>query len=400
MQFDYTTINDARADCERYIRENGFVLPRTGWTDRGYGDKGDRHFTARLLTDKRQDSAIYAHFYDGSVSGEPFCHFAGEFGKYSLDDWKPAGKRGSVPVKQFTPEEIAAMAERDRKQAEQERSARQEAFAADLEAFFFDALPLDKADPNGEGLVYLRKKRVPLDTLPNVRAAIHSRDRLPPSTSTGEPRGPYIPAGALIVPFSDVRDLERKIVAFQWIKDRKTDDDGPPLPYGNGKAKRFRKDAKPKTLFKIVHWIGDPRGAAVVALAEGLATAATWYQLTGIPTGSTCDADQLEKTGKALLSAFPAVRVIVVTDDDFMKDKTGLTAAKKIQDAAPRRVYIALPPWPRHEMIQAGLFGKTDWNDYFCLLADLYGEQGEQIARQAAEKVKAGANRHFNEVKQ
>lgn len=326
--------------------------------------------------------------------------------------WPTGGgyyKVPTAPVIQLTPEQIAEnerkaaeRKERDRQQRKRNKADRDKVFFEDLTAYFFDTLPLSKAPEDAEGIKYLMAQRVPLDMLPHVRVAKTTR----PAPEAFifrrgiRPLSPRVKNGALVVPLFDVRrqydvaDPAGGIVAFQWIFTKYADDNGHLLPRPkHGGVKLFRENAEPKARFRLVHWIGDPCGAHVVALAEGLATAATFYQLTGIPTGSTCDCDELEKTGKALLDSFPNVRLIVAADDDFFKRKTnegkddggaGEEHAENIQKYGGERVKRLPPPFRRNAMISEYVSG-SDWNDYYKLMTQLYGtDEGGKIARDEA----------------
>lgn len=348
------------------------------------------------------DGAAFAIFHADLIptrSGRAEYKFKGELhqwrGGYKKSKWTYTPPPEGVPVITYTPEQLAEMrrqaieqAERDRIRRERESADRLRVFKDDLTAYFCDTLPLAEAPDDAEGVAYLRMKRVPLDILPDVRAAKTER-----STPTGyifrrgeRPLAPHIRAGALVVPMYDVRDTDKMIVAFQWIQDKQADDHGHRLPRPNGKNKRFRENSNPKAL-PIVHWIGDPRGAAVVAMAEGLATAATWYQLTGVPTGSTCDVGQLEKTAAAWLKANPRGRLIVAADDDFLDKKTlkfrdenpGRSGALNLYRADPARVYVARPPWPREAMHKEQRAGLSDWNDYYNELVKIYKDEAEGL---------------------
>ena len=322
-----------------------------------------------------------------------------------------------TPVIQLTPEQIA---ENERKAAERREINRQlrkrnnadrdRVFGEDVTAYYRDTWPLHSAPEDAEGIKYLMAQRVPLDMLPHVRVA--KTERPAPTAFVfrrgvrplSRPLSPRVKAGALVVPLTDIRDPADKIVAFQWIFTKYTDDHGRQLPRPKlGGIKLFRENAEPKTRFPIVHWIGDPHGAHVLALAEGLATAATFHQLTGIPTGSTCDCDQLEATAKAFLDTFRGVRLIVCADDDFYKlhkdddGGAGEKHAANIQEYGGERVKRLPPPFRRKAMIRQWISG-SDWNDYYKLMIRAFGtDEGEKIARDEARALVDKALKDWNE---
>lgn len=435
MQSNYNTPAPSWAQ----IWQAAFVEFKRWIVDESHGElsgEGDRHQweqtgedneprismrLQRVSRDDGGDGAAFAIFHADMISdrstGRVTYKINGKLwqwrGGKKVSRWPSEGGYYKVPtdtpVIQLTPEQIAEnerkaaeRKERDRQQRKRNNDDRDKVFFDDLTAYFFDTLPLSKAPEDAEGIKYLRAQRVPLDLLPHVRVAKTTR----PAPEAFifrrgiRPLSPRVKTGALVVPLFDVRrqynaaDPAGGIVAFQWIFTKYTDDHGRLLPLPKpGGVKLFRENAEPKARFRLVHWIGDPCGAHVVALAEGLATAATFHQLTGIPTGSTCDADQLEKTGKALLDSFPNVRLIVAADDDFFKRETnegkddggaGEEHAENIQKYGGERVKRLPPPFRRNAMISEYVSG-SDWNDYYKLMIQAYGaDEGGKITRDEA----------------
>lgn len=413
----------AFAEFKRWIvdESNGELCGacyRCEWEQTTYGERVTWRAQRLAGVTSDVDGAAFAVFHaDLKIgrSGRAYYQINGKLTQHrhggSESTWK-APQTFEPPT--YTPEQRAEMerqareqAELDRQRHERDAADRLKVFQEDLIAYYYDTLPLVEAPGDGEGVAYLRLKRVPLELLPDVRAARTARP-----TPTGyifrrgeRPLAPYIRPGALVVPLYDVRDLDSPIVAFQWIMDELTDEHGHQRLRPNGKFKRFRENAKPKTFFPIVHWIGDPRGAAVVAMAEGLATAATFYQLTGVPTGSTCDAGQLEETAKAWLEVNPRGRLIVAADDDFFKRHeegkadnggAGEAHATQIQKAGGSRVKRLPPPFRRDAMLKHYIDG-SDWNDYYRRLLQAYGAaEGEKIARSEARALVAMALKDWN----
>ncbi|MFN3812608.1 MAG: DUF927 domain-containing protein [Roseateles asaccharophilus] len=83
----------------------------------------------------------------------------------------------------------------------------------------------------------------------------------------------------------------------------------------------------------LLHWLGDPAGAAVLCLAEGYATAASVHAATGRPVAVCFDAGNLVNVAKALQPLFPGAAFLVCGDDD--------TATAKRTGKNPGRVAAA-----------------------------------------------------------
>lgn len=387
MYSNYIT-NYSREEFESVLRREGFKIVKP-WRNVGTGDQGDRKFQCEVTP------RAYAHYYDGSSTGYPCGDTQPMSPKARKINWpKDYGGYGQranfTPPAPITPEEIAKNEAQERKL--RERNAAQ--LCADIEAYNHETTrPAD--DPNATGARYLIGKGVPLDISPYLKIATRPAEG-----------SPTIPAGALVVPFFDVRTPpdklftpEYEIIGFQWIVEKSF-----AKQHGMATDKPYRKNwtndgMNPRPLMDYnILWIGDPRGAGLVALAEGLATAATFYRLTGIPTGSTCSALRLERTATAFLKAeaWKQTRLIIAADDDeitgmtannsgqFLKNK-GRSYALKLQNLAPARVFLAPPPWPWAQIdlkkyalhIGDDINKFSDWNDY----AEL---RGIEAAREGA----------------
>ena len=99
--------------------------------------------------------------------------------------------------------------------------------------------------------------------------------------------------------------------------------------------------------------IGDMTGAAVIAVAEGFATAASVHAATGWPTAVAIDSGNLGKVCAALVEKHPDMQLLIAGDDDpKTKGNPGRTAA---MNAAERHGGIAVFP--------AGGKEGDDWND-------------------------------------
>jgi putative DNA primase/helicase len=66
----------------------------------------------------------------------------------------------------------------------------------------------------------------------------------------------------------------------------------------------------------LLHWLGDPAGAAVLGMAEGYATAASVHAATGLPVACCFDAGNLVAVAKELRPLYPAAAFLVCGDDD------------------------------------------------------------------------------------
>jgi len=67
------------------------------------------------------------------------------------------------------------------------------------------------------------------------------------------------------------------------------------------------------------HLICEPAGAAVLAVAEGYATAASVHEATGWPVAVAFDAGNLLAVGRVLRERYPAARLVFAGDDDPTK---------------------------------------------------------------------------------
>ena len=62
--------------------------------------------------------------------------------------------------------------------------------------------------------------------------------------------------------------------------------------------------------------IGDPKGAAVLCIAEGFATGATIHEATRYPVAVAFNARNLDEVARALRVELPDVTLIICADDD------------------------------------------------------------------------------------
>ncbi|MDQ3605965.1 MAG: AAA family ATPase [Gemmatimonadota bacterium] len=104
------------------------------------------------------------------------------------------------------------------------------------------------------------------------------------------------------------------------------------------------------------HSFGKPNGA--LTISEGLATAATTYEATGIASVVAFDAGNLAPVATTLRGKFPDARIIIASDNDRTEGNPGLSAATKAARAAG--ALVAVPHFSEGEQ-------GTDWNDFGAL---------------------------------
>jgi putative DNA primase/helicase len=133
----------------------------------------------------------------------------------------------------------------------------------------------------------------------------------------------YLADGSLLVP---MRNAEGELHNLQRIAPEKPRDGKP--------EKRFLPGGRKSGL---LHWLGEPAGAAVLCLAEGYATAASVHVATGRPVAVCFDAGNLVNVAKALRSLSPGAAFLVCGDDDQATAKrTGKNPGREKAAAAAR----------------------------------------------------------------
>lgn len=121
-----------------------------------------------------------------------------------------------------------------------------------------------------------------------------------------------IKRGAIILP---LRDTEGRIWSIQVIQ-------------GNG-TKLFPKYGRKSGLF---HLIGEPEPGAVLATAEGYATAASVHEAMGWPVAVALDSGNLPRVAGLMHMLYPDSRLVVCGDDD--PEAPGNPGRKKAEQAA------------------------------------------------------------------
>ena len=166
----------------------------------------------------------------------------------------------------------------------------------------------------------------------------------------------------------------------------------PLKPTDGGTDKLFLKGGRKSGLW---HWCGTPKGAAVLMVAEGYATAASVHQATGRPAAVAFDAGNLAHVVRALRKKYPAALIVVCGDDDVQTHaRTGNNPGRDKATAAARFVRgLAVFPAPLPE-------NGSDFNDLHaahgldavraCIEPAIEAHQAQQTAAQATPADKAG----------
>jgi putative DNA primase/helicase len=283
------------------------------------------------------DGAVaYCLHLDGAPNGWAHNWRTGETFK-----WKANGQRLNHEERERADAEIkAAKAERDADKAERHARA-----TAETERRWNDAKPAREDHP------YLVLKGI-------------------------KPHGGRELNGELLIPV--MRDGKR--IGLQFIF----------WDANSGKwVKRFLKGAQTQGGSSIV---GPIENANTIAIAEGFATAATFYEATGIPCVVAFYAGNLLPVAQALKAAFPTgVEFIIAADDDHMRPgNPGLTKASEAAQAIGARLANPGPAFGEHRGEK-----DTDFND----LARLHGPEAVRGCIEAAEFVAGTADSSATEAK-
>jgi putative DNA primase/helicase len=146
-------------------------------------------------------------------------------------------------------------------------------------------------------------------------------------------------AGRLVIPLWNGEQLE----SLQYID--------------AGGEKRFLRKARVDGLFTS---FGTVEGDSPIAcLAEGFATAATIFEVTGLPTLAAMSANNLPLAAKRIRQLFPGAQLVICADDDEHKDGKPNIGIQKAAEAA-RAVCgeVATPDFGDSRRA-----GDTDFND-------------------------------------
>ncbi|MHB8472910.1 MAG: DUF3987 domain-containing protein [Gammaproteobacteria bacterium] len=157
-----------------------------------------------------------------------------------------------------------------------------------------------------------------------------------------KPHGTKVLGGMLVIPMRDA-------VGKLWNVERIA----PEKPAEGSDKKGLFRGRRTGCYFSI----GDPKGAAALAICEGFATGATIHEATSYPVAVAFNAGNLEPVAKALRDKFPDLPLILCADDDYrITGNPGMTKAT----AAARSVggLLAVPDFGTDRPD-----GATDFND-------------------------------------
>jgi len=163
------------------------------------------------------------------------------------------------------------------------------------------------------------------------------------------------------------------------------------------------RDGKPEKRFLpggrksgLLHWLGDPAGAAVLCQAEGYATAASVHAATGRPVAVCFDAGNLVNVAKALRPLFPGAAFLICGDDDqATAERTGKNPGREKAASAARAARST--DGAAGAVFPAGLPAElSDFNDLACVMGlDEVRRQVEAaivaMNEQPQQKAKSGA---------
>ncbi|MFL9876638.1 LPD7 domain-containing protein [Paraburkholderia megapolitana] len=145
--------------------------------------------------------------------------------------------------------------------------------------------------------------------------------------------------GNLVMP---LRDIDDKLWSVQRIS-----------PDGN---KLFTKDGRTLACFSRV---GADNPAAPIVIAEGFATSASLYEITGLPVVCALNAGNLKPVAEAFRAKFPDRPILIAGDNDHVKEAEGKRNVGRevsIETAAIVGGRVLMPQFEADN-------GGTDWND-------------------------------------
>jgi putative DNA primase/helicase len=200
----------------------------------------------------------------------------------------------------------------------------------------------------------------------------------------------FLADGHLLVP---MRDAGGALWNVQRVAPQKSDS-GNDKWYGVRGGSGSRKNG-------LWHWCGDPAGAAVLLIAEGIATAASLHEATGYPVAVAFDVGNLMPVAKALRNQYPAALLVLCGDDDLHTfAKSGHNPGREKATAAARAVH-SLAVFPEG-LPEAG----SDFNDLHqaagldavraIVAAAIDAHAAQQANAGAAKSSKAGNGRGGN----
>lgn len=143
-----------------------------------------------------------------------------------------------------------------------------------------------------------------------------------------------------------MRDIDEKLWSYQLL---------------NTKNKLFAKGARADSLFHFLKPITDGRPFGV---AESYATAATVFELTGLPVVCIFSSIYFESSSLILRERYPNSKMILFADNDrHLANNIGVLKAQAAQAALKENVEIAIPDFGNIEPSKDA----SDWNDLLRL---------------------------------
>lgn len=144
---------------------------------------------------------------------------------------------------------------------------------------------------------------------------------------------------ALIVP---LRDFAGELHGLQFIY----------INEFESVEKRFLQGTQKRGHF---HLLGEISGQNPIAIAEGYATGATWFEIIGHPTVIAFDSGNLLAVTAAIRKQYPDNPIVIVGDDDSHLEKN-VGKEKALEAAAAPGCHAIFPQFPNSSQ-------KTDFND-------------------------------------
>lgn len=219
--------------------------------------------------------------------------------------------------------ELRAKAQIQQEARAQERAARQEQTALRCQEIWEKATPLPK------GHTYLQQKGVDFAQV---------RDGLKMDTK-----------GNILVP---MRDLKGKIHSLQTIIQDNTTQKN---------VKLFAKDGKKQGMSHLLD-SANAFDKHPIALAEGVATAASIHMATGMPISCVFDAGNLMEVAKQLRAQYPDKSILIFADNDQQATtNVGIEKAAAVQKAV-ENVHFVAPDFSAEKGS-----ANSDFNDYHKL---------------------------------
>lgn len=258
--------------------------------------------------------------------GGAYCIFADYWPAGWIEDWHNGNAvKWSFPRDKLNDEAQSFFDDKRYKEARRKSKIHHEQLIQEHEKKQAEASELarvhfENARPAPENHPYLQKKNVPV-------------------------LGLRIIDDALIVP---LRNAEGKFMSFQRIYPDST--------------KRFFFDAPKKGAFYSVA-LDCITPNQPILVAEGYATMATIYELTGYPCVAAIDCGNLLPVAESLKAKYPDNKIIFMADNDFKTNgNPGITHAQNACDKL--HLHGVIPPEFKPDD------NGSDWNDY----ARIYGE--------------------------